>query len=108
MIIKIIKKGKKGDHMKKIIILLRIALTICACAIHSLYSGDYETSGYGSYYGGYYKNYYDEYCSDRHRDARVVMIEIVVIGDMVVEIMGNMKGETMMMDIENNVVENYH
>jgi len=70
MIIKIIKKGKKGDHMKKIIILLRIALTICACAIHSLYSGDYETSGYGSYYGGYYGNYDDEYRSDRHRDAR--------------------------------------
>ena len=36
------------------------------------------------------------------------MIEIVVIGTMVGEIMGNMKGETMMMDIENNVVENYH
>ena len=38
----------------------------------------------------------------------LVMIEIVVIGTMVGEIMGNMKGETMMMDIENNVVENYH
>ena len=56
--------------MKKIIILLGIALTISACAVYSPYRGDYETSGYGSYYGGYYGNYHDGYRSDRHRDDR--------------------------------------
>ena len=36
--------------------------------------------------------------------TEIVTIEIVVIETMVVEIMGNMKGETMTMDIGNNVV----
>ena len=104
IIIKIIKKGKKGNHMKKIIILLGIALTISACAVYSPYSGDYETSCYGSYYGGYYGNYDDEYRSERHRDARARDDRNRGDRDHVVEIMGNMKGETIMMDIENNVV----